>query len=217
MRLIIPAKPDLERDAVADAWEKRGGEIVRLDRFWEVPPDLPASEVALYGNDTFCLVVAEKFRVNLLSPDDRLLATAPRHLLNRDVRLKRLADLTPADFPVFVKPAIPKQFRGAVYPSQEALVAECKGLAGSTDVLVSEIVSFQAEARAFALDRVVQACTIYEGEGRVDDAAACAASAVLALDLPRTCVVDVGRIDGNTWVLIELNATWGAGLNGCPA
>jgi hypothetical protein len=33
--------------------------------------------------------------------------------------------------------------------------------------------------------------------------------------LPRAVVVDVGLIDGRGWAVIEFNAAWGAGLNGC--
>ena len=35
------------------------------------------------------------------------------------------------------------------------------------------------------------------------------------MDLPRTVVVDMGLLDTGTWVVIEFNATWGSGLNGC--
>ena len=35
------------------------------------------------------------------------------------------------------------------------------------------------------------------------------------VELPKTCVIDVGLIDARGWAVIEANATWGAGLNGC--
>jgi hypothetical protein len=35
--------------------------------------------------------------------------------------------------------------------------------------------------------------------------------------IPTTCVLDAGFIPGRGWALIEANATWGAGLNGCDA
>jgi hypothetical protein len=35
------------------------------------------------------------------------------------------------------------------------------------------------------------------------------------MSLPRTVVIDVGFIEGRGWALIEFNAAWGAGLNGC--
>jgi hypothetical protein len=47
------------------------------------------------------------------------------------------------------------------------------------------------------------------------DAARFAGQAAQSLELPITCVIDVGRLRDGAWVLIEANATWGAGLNGC--
>jgi len=37
------------------------------------------------------------------------------------------------------------------------------------------------------------------------------------IELPETCVIDVGLIDEVGWVFIEANTSWGAGLNGCMA
>jgi len=81
--------------------------------------------------------------------------------------------------------------------------------------LVSEVVEFKAEARSFVLDGVIQTCSVYEGRGNADHAATFSERVVMALELPRTCVVDVGMLADGTWALIELNSTWGAGLNGC--
>jgi hypothetical protein len=33
--------------------------------------------------------------------------------------------------------------------------------------------------------------------------------------IPATCVVDIGYIAQRGWAIIEANAVWGAGLNGC--
>jgi len=35
------------------------------------------------------------------------------------------------------------------------------------------------------------------------------------MTLPMTVVVDVGFVGGRGWTVIEFNAAWGAGLNGC--
>jgi hypothetical protein len=95
------------------------------------------------------------------------------------------------------------------------LMKECTGLPPGTDVIVSEVVHFVAEARAFVLNGVVAACSLYEGDGNRDHAAKSAERVAMALDLPSTCVIDVGLLPDQRWVLVELNATWGAGLNGC--
>ena len=212
---MIPAKADAERDAVAEAWRSVGGHVRRLDRFWDPPDDLDRTRVRLYGNDAFCLVVAQKLNLTLVSPDDRVLASAPDFVVKRRVRLQGLASVESADFPVFVKPVVPKQFRAAVYSSPAELALECRGLADDTAVLVSDVVRLHAEARAFALDSVIRTVNVYEGTGNHDQAAYFAERVLQSLELPRTCVIDVGLIDGGEWAFIETNATWGAGLNGC--
>lgn len=40
---------------------------------------------------------------------------------------------------------------------------------------------------------------------------------VQTMKLPATLVVDVGTLAGGRWAVIETNATWGSGLNGCDA
>ena len=158
--LLIPDKPDPERDAVAIAWESAGGSVVRIGRFWD-PPELDRAHVRVYGNDTFCLVLAEKLALNLVSPPDRVLETAPETLLHRELRITPLGHLTGETFPVFVKPVTPKQFKSGVYASREALGAETLGLGADVDVIVSDVVAFVAEARAFVLDASVRTCAIY--------------------------------------------------------
>lgn len=83
---------------------------------------------------------------------------------------------------------------------------------------------FEAEARAFVLDGAVRACAIYEADGDDGDVAhagrfvsGVAEKQHRERHLPRTCVVDVGRLGNGRWAVVEFNATWGAGLNGCAA
>jgi hypothetical protein len=118
LTLLIPEKADVERDAVAAAWTAGGGRVQRLGRFWDPPPLEPES-VRVYGNDSFCLVLAQKLGL---------------------------------DF-----------FTAAVYDSVEALAEQTNGLESTTRVLASEIVSFEAEVRAFVLDAQVMSLAVYEG------------------------------------------------------
>jgi hypothetical protein len=216
LTLLLPDGSDPERDAVADAREAGGGAVVRGGRFWERPP-VESRTARVYGADTFCLVLAEKLELDLVTPDDRILATAPESLLLRRLEIVSLGTLRASDFPTFVKPVVPKLFRSGVYASLEALGAETRGLDGATGVIVSEVVVFVAEARAFVCDAVVRTCAIYEGAADVNHAAKFAERVVMALEMPRTCVVDVGLLSDGRWALVECNATWGAGLNGCDA
>lgn len=189
------------------------GEVVRLERFWQ-PPQLDSTRVRLYGPDTFCLVLAQKLVLDLISPADDLLLNAPVELLRRNLRLLPLDRLGGEDFPLFAKSLVPKLFRSRVYASWSDLEDECRGLDPTTPVLVSSVVEIRAEARAFVLRGQVVSCSVYEGEAQPP--ADFLARAALALDLPETLVLDAALLpDG--WALLEGNATWGAGLNGCSA
>lgn len=73
---MIPDKPDIERDAVADVWSVTGSDVLRLGRFWD-PPALDLQRVRLYGGDSYCQVLAQKLGLMLMSPpDDWLLQLA---------------------------------------------------------------------------------------------------------------------------------------------
>ena len=214
--LLTPAKADPERDAVARAWQRHGGRVLRLDRFWE-PPAFDPATVRLYGNDTFCLVLAQVLRLVLLSPPDDLLARLDPVWTRRRLQVSTLAEVRDAQFPQFIKPLVPKQFRAAVYASTADLDRACTGLDAATPVLVSEVVRFQAEARAFIADAKVATCALYEGEGERLEARRFAAAFARAQRawLPKAYVLDVGRLSSGAWAVVEANAAWGAGLNGC--
>ena len=51
LNLLIPDKPDVERDAVATAFETGGGAVHRIARFWDPPifePSLSAYTVRMH-------------------------------------------------------------------------------------------------------------------------------------------------------------------------
>lgn len=214
--LVIPSKTDSERDAVADAWRLAGGNVERLDRFWD-PPPLPRERIRLYGPDTFALVVAQKLEIDVAEPDPYAVVKCPADLLRRAVSIERLGQAGDLVYPCFLKPVVPKQFGARVFESFTQLQEETKGLDDATEIVRSEIVSIAAEARSFVLDGIVQACALYEGTGDADAAAKTCERVAMALDLPRASVLDVGLLDSGEWVFIEANAAWGAGLNGCDA
>ncbi len=257
LTLVIPEKGDEERDAVGRAWEARGGAVVRLGRFWDPPALPPIDTLRLYGNDTFCLVLAQKLGLSLVSPPDDLILALPPPTLGRRLERAALRALIPAQFPTFAKPLVPKRFAAGVYASLEALAAECQGLEPDTAVLLSEIVKIDAEARAFVAHGQVLDCGVYEGSADPGAAGRAAANLVAAISaqlkvsplapeplgdtatadatgspgdsarpsgpsparsgLPSALVMDVGLTGHLGWVVIEFNAAWGAGLNGCDA
>lgn len=215
LNLLISDKPDVERDALADAFAAAGGTVHRLGRFWE-PPQLDPASVRVYGADTFCLVLQQKLGFDLCSPADDLLLQVPAQFLRRQLAQHFLGEALQS-LPAFVKPVTPKQFRGAVYTSPDALAAECQGLPESTLVFVAERVALTTEVRSFVLDGQILDAAAYEGRADLSDARAFITELLRATPLPHAVVVDVGYIAERGWAVIEFNAAWGAGLNGCDA
>jgi hypothetical protein len=212
----VPEKADQERDDVAAAWAEAGGAVTRLARFWD-PPALERHVVRIYGNDTFALVLAQVLGLSLVSPPDDLPVRLPAQWVKRAIRVSSLSQADSLPYPIFVKPLTPKLFRAAIYKSGSDLLAECSGLELTTEILVSEAVHFVAEARSFVLSGTVQDIALYEGNAPLDQARDLAGEIGRSELLPATCVIDLGLIPERGWAVIEANATWGAGLNGCNA
>lgn len=216
LNLLISDKPDVERDAVARAFEACGGIVHRIARFWDPPPFEP-STVRIYGADSFCLVLQQKLGFALCSPANEVIMSVPSRFLNRHVARHTLADVPSLTFPTFIKPFTPKQFRGAVYEKPEEVAIECRDLPAETPVFVSEPVTFTVEVRSFVLDGIVLDAGVYEGNSQVMGAVEFVGALTPLMPVPRAVVIDVGFIDGRGWAVIEFNAAWGAGLNGCNA
>lgn len=216
LNLLVPDKPDLEREAVAKAFGMHGGAVHRIGRFWD-PPAFEPSTVRVYGADAFCLVLQQKFGLTLCSPTDDLILQVPPEFLRRELSRQALDEALAGAFPSFIKPVIPKQFRGAVYESNDALAAECRGLPADTAIFVGEPVTLLAEARTFVLEGLVLDSAVYEGESDGAAAGRFVDALTRSVSLPRTVVVDVGFIENRGWAVVEFNAAWGAGLNGCDS
>lgn len=215
--LLIPDKGDLEREALAEVWQRAGGEVRRIGRFWEPTPGLSNKSVCLYGNDIFCQVLAEQLELELVSPRDDLLVTLSDKLLGRNLSLSYLSLIGELGFPCFVKPLQPKLFAAGIFDSREDLADKTRGLEPGTGLIVSEVVEFQAEARAFIYDRKVLDCALYSGKGALEPALELAAEVAQLEDTPFGFVVDLGLFPNGRWVVVEFNPAWGAGLNGCDA
>lgn len=214
--LLLPDKPDPERDRVAEAWRGGWGEVLPLGRFWD-PPALDASRVRLYGPDTFCLVLAQKLDLALPSPPDGALAALPRELTLREIVLLPLSDAGSLPFPRFVKSAAPKLFPARVYASRGELDVQTRGLPPETPLLASEVVRFVSEIRCFVLDGVPVSISAYEGAADLAEANTFARRVARESLWPEAFVLDIGGIEGGGLAVVEANAAWGSGLNGCDA
>lgn len=215
--LLIPYKSDEERESVLNTWISLGGKGKKIDKFWEKLTELEDRNLAVYGNDTFALVLAEVYNLKLVTPDDSLLARLERKWIKRSVQELTITNLTQQNFPVFIKPVTPKQFKGEVYKSITELIDETKGLSRDERILVSEIIDVKAEARAFILERNILDIATYEGDADVEGARKFLVTflADQSFDLPHCLVIDVGFNSELGWFIIEFNSSWGAGLNSC--
>ncbi len=214
LNLLIPEKADAERDSLAEAFSRGGGRTHKIGRFWD-PPTFDPMRVRVYGPDSFCLVLQQKLGFALCSPEDELLLRVPSEYLQRKIQKHKLGEASTLTYPAFIKPVIPKQFRGSIYQSFEALKTECQGLTSETLIMASEIVTLTTEVRCFLLNGRVLDSAIYEGAAGIAGAEEFVTKFAQVVSLPRAIVVDVGFIAGRGWGIIEFNAAWGAGLNGC--
>lgn len=118
-------------------------------------------------------------------------------------------------FPIFIKSVIPKQIQSRIYKNKEDIINECIGLDHETQLITSEIFLFDAEVRSFVLHGNVKTCSSYDGICDINEANEFIQVFTKSNKLPETCVLDIGFIQNKGWAVVEANATWGAGLNGC--
>ena len=215
--LFLPDKEDIERDAVALAWRKRGGEVLKIGKFWN-PPMIENKYIKVYGNNMFCLILEQKLNIKLIFPDDELLIKLRNDWTKRKIDIVSLDKMCKDQFPAFIKPVVPKLFTAQIYKSMEELKKECKGLEESTKVIISEIVHIESEVRCFILNQEIITLSVYEGEVADYNEVTIFIDNFLKFNhylLPKTLVLDVGYVKDRGWIIIEANPTWGAGLNGC--
>lgn len=216
--LLIPEKPDRERDSIAAAWKSKGGEIMRIGKFW-VKPDVQDKTVSLYGYDTFCLVLAQILELEVVSPNDEYLAAVNQRWTKRKLSIGFIITMNRDDFPIFVKPASPKLFKAKIYQTQEEFLEETQGLKDEEIIILSEIVPVEKEIRAFILAEKIMDLAFYEGEGSLDEPRELLEDFIqnTSIQLPKTYVIDLAYNEKSGWFILEFNSSWGAGLNYCNA
>ena len=218
--LLIPEKTDIEFEQVFETWTKKGGIIKRLGKYWIRDEELAKQRIAIYGNQTFSLVLAQVYNVELISPDDVLIAKLESKWTKRKIELKQIGQITQEDFPVFVKPVIPKLFIAGIFQTLTEFKQVTAGLQDSEQVLVSSIVgNIQAEARSFIIDGTVKDIALYEGSGDLTTGKKFLNNFIdnSKKQLPSVVVVDLAYSNDLGWFVLEFNACWGAGLNNCKA
>jgi hypothetical protein len=218
--LLIPEKTDVELDEVIAAYTKRGGRVKRLGKYWVKDEALAANRVAIYGNQAFALVLAQVYELELLSPDDTLITRLNYKWSKRKIEVKQIGLIKETDFPVFIKPVIPKMFLAGVFKKIADFKKAIEGLTDTEEILVSTIIdNIQAEARCYLMSGEVRDIAFYEGNADLADAKAFIAEFAVANkeQLPAVVVADIAYAPQTGWFVLEFNACWGAGLNNCNA
>ena len=162
--LLIPDKPDQERDAIASSWIRHNGEVLRISKFWEKPHIAKEQQVSIYGYDTFSLVLAQVLGLELIEPKDEFIGQLDERWVKRGIQILTLETIDQAHFPTFVKPVKPKTFQSAIYHDKKQFQNETKGIEKSEQLIVSDIIDITCEARAFILDNQLLDIAIYEGD-----------------------------------------------------
>lgn len=214
--LLIPAKPDDERDSLAEAWVGLGGDVKRVDEFW-IKPEVGNKKVAFYGNETFCLVLSQVLAKNLVTVKDDMIVELDKKWTKRALEVKTIEECLRITFPKFIKSVIPKAIPAKVYQTRDEFLSAIGQYDPSEKVIVSATMEIRGEVRVFVLDNTLVDLSFYEGDGNIADAERFAFDFLrnCNMQLPKTFVMDLGWNDTAEWFIIEFNSTWGAGLNGC--
>lgn len=216
--LLIPEKTDEEFDSLFDTWAAQGGIIKKLGKYWIRDEALVGAPITIYGNQTFALILAQIYHVELLSPDDALMATIRPTWTKRKIQCLTKDEAEYISYPVFIKPVIPKLFLASIFPDYNSLLLATQGLAGHELLLVSVIVGdIIAEARSFVLNGDVMDIALYEGTANLASGKQFVEAFLKQhqTDLPHSVVVDIAYSTSSGWMILEFNACWGAGLNYC--
>lgn len=164
--------------------------------------------------------MAQIYNVELLSPDDTLIVRLENKWVKRSVQLKQIGHLIESDFPIFIKPVIPKIFIAGVFKTFADFKQVTNGLQDTEEILISSIVdTIQAEARSYIMDGVVKDIAFYEGSADLTSGKEFVSEFVNSKksELPKVVVVDIAFSEQTGWFVLEFNACWGAGLNNCKA
>lgn len=218
--LLIPEKTDPEFEQVFATWITNGGLIKRLGKYWIKDDELAQQKIAIYGNQAFALVLAQIYNVELVSPDDTLIVRLDNRWTKRYIQLKQINQIAESDFPIFIKPVIPKMFIAGIFQTLNDFKQIAIGLQETEEILVSSIVKkISAEARSYIKDGVVKDIALYEGSADLTSGRQFVSDFIDANknNLPNVVVVDIAFSEQIGWFILEFNACWGAGLNNCRA
>jgi hypothetical protein len=212
-----------------------GWEVLPAPSGWRLDEELTKSGVkgVPYGSQTFCEVIAQQMNWNLKANSFDWLAKIHPWYLKRKVDFMTLGEAKKITERKFIKPADDKCFDAKVYEPGTFKPHEL--IDDSYPVLVSDPVEFDLEYRTFVDGKKVKTWSNYicfehladpkywnmvplEEERFPHDLVNDLLHDLDYHDLGVTTVpsvIDVGRIKGKGWAIIETNQAWASGLYGC--
>jgi hypothetical protein len=221
--------------ALQIAAREMGWDVLPAPSGWRLDDELIQSGVkgVPYGSQTFCEVIAMQMDWTLKQNSFDWLSKIHPAYLKRKVDFMTLGEAQKIQETKFIKPADDKVFSAKVYAPGELIVPESVPL--DTPTLVSEVVEFDLEYRTF-VDKRVRTWSNYimydhiadpkfwdmipMGEERepyefVNDMLHDMEFHDMGGLVTVPSVIDVGRIKGKGWAIIETNQAWASGIYGC--
>lgn len=221
--------------ALQIAAREMGWDVLPAPSGWRLDEELTKSGVkgVPYGSQTFCEVIAMQMGWTLKQNSFDWLSKIHPYYLKRKVDFMTLGEAQKIQETKFIKPADDKVFTAKVYAPGELIVPESVPL--DTPTLVSEVVDWDLEYRTF-VDKRVRTWSnyiMYEhvadpkfwdmipmGEERepyefVNDMLHDMEFHDMGGLVTVPSVIDVGRIKGKGWAIIETNQAWASGIYGC--
>jgi hypothetical protein len=203
--------------------------VIRLQNH-RAPDELGAQDVVLYGEALFVAVIADQLNIALLETPFNWLPNLPFGYRQRDIYLSALREARSLTQPKFIKPAADKSFDAKIYETGGELPSP-EWFDDATPVLVSEPVQWELECRCFVSNRSVATFSPYLRHGELiqndagewiasdderDEAAAFLEQLLNdpSLRFPPGIVIDIGKIVGRGWAVVEANPAWGSGIYG---
>ena len=221
--------------AMQIAAREMGWEVLTAPSGWRLDESLTQSGIkgVPYGSQTFCEVIAQQMGWTLKQNSFDWLSKIHPAYLKRQVDFMTLGEAKKLKETKFIKPADDKVFTAGVYSPGTLITPEV--VPDDTPTLVSEVVEWDLEYRTF-VDKRVRTWSNYIffdhmadhrfwnmvplEEDRyphdfVNDLLHDLEFHDMGDLITVPSVIDVGRIKGKGWAIIETNQAWASGLYGC--
>jgi len=227
--LVLSHRYSPDSNALFSAALGAGWDVERLHSF-RCPEGLAQKNPVFYGETLLADAITNDLDIVLLEPSADWLPSLPEIHRLRDIRLSTLRDALTLEKRVFVKPTDEKCFPARVYENGAAIDPDPQ-LDRDLPVLVSEPVQFEVEFRFFIADRRIAAFSPYirngsiardgDGDWKASESEVESANKAMRslledpiVELPAAVVVDVGRMEGRGWGIVEANPAWASGICG---